>query len=58
MSQEITNLLNVNREITKVLSMVKKQLNIAIEGLTAIDDNVETNIARKTLDEINSVEPE
>lgn len=58
MSQEITNLLNVNREITKVLSMVKKQLNIAIEGLTAIDGNVETNIARKTLDEINSVEPE
>tara|TARA_Y100001963_G_C6416055_1_gene280615 strand:+ start:127 stop:303 length:177 start_codon:yes stop_codon:yes gene_type:complete len=58
MNEDLTNLLNVNREITKVLSMVKKQLNIAIEGLTAIDDNVETNIAKKTLDEINNVKPE
>ena len=48
----------INRELFKVNSMLRKQLDIAREGLKAINDSVETNIAQKTLDEIDNIKPE
>tara|TARA_Y100000361_G_scaffold130042_1_gene125847 strand:+ start:175 stop:342 length:168 start_codon:yes stop_codon:yes gene_type:complete len=55
MNEEIQSLLQVNLELGKTITKLKSKLKIALEGLKAIDEIVETNIAQKTIDEIEKL---
>jgi|2_EtaG_2_1085320.scaffolds.fasta_scaffold20940_5 hypothetical protein len=51
-SENIPTLLNTAIEQLKIITMLRAQLDIAKEGLVAIEESGETNIATKTLIEL------
>ena len=55
MNEELHSILQINKELGKTIIKLKSQLKIALEGLKAIDQIVETNIAQKTIDEIEKI---
>ena len=58
MNEELAKVLDINRQLSSILDITKRKLEIAIEGLKAINNSVETNIAEKTLEEINNIKSE
>ena len=58
MNIEIDKILKANQELSKVNKVLFNKLEVAKQGLKAILESGNTNIAQETLDELENQEPD